>query len=116
MTDNATAAAHQNRALLAMLLENNAFRCPLSNAPLSDPVLLKGTGLSYNRVAIENHLRASPTDPETGRPLSVDERQLLPNPAMRDLIRGMIRQVQMSAHLESEAAGPVSETTERVTE
>jgi len=105
------AAIRQNQALFAMLLENPAFKCPLSGVHLTNPVILKGTGLSYDRTAIENHLEDSLTDPETGRSLNDNERELLPNPAVRDLIRRMMmmQRVQTSALLDSEAAGPVSD-------
>lgn len=111
MTDTARAAAiRQNQALLDLLLTNPAFKCSLSGLPLTDPVILKGTGLSYDRFTIETRLETDLTDPETGRPLTNDEQRLLPNPALRDLIRGMIARVQTAPLFESEANGPVSES------
>ena len=111
MTDTARAAAiRQNQALLGMLLNNTAFKCSLSGLPLTNPVILKGTGLSYDRLTIEARLATDPTDPETGRLLTNDEQRLLPNPALRDLIRGMIARVQTAPLFESEANGPVSES------
>ena len=109
MTDNARAAAiRQNQVLLDLLLTNPAFRCSLSNRLLSDPVVLAGTGLSYDRTTIVTRLMTDPTDPESGRSLDESERRLLPNPMLRNLIRDMIAPVQSTP--ESEAVGPVPES------
>lgn len=38
----------------------NPFKCPLSGQVMTDPVLLKNDGISYERTFLEAHLRENP--------------------------------------------------------
>ena len=64
-------ARHHDDDLKAICL------CPLSGAVMTDPYVLNQTGVSYQREAIERHLAAHDTDPQTGAPLAV--RGITPN-------------------------------------
>lgn len=71
----------------AHLLHNiEGTKCPITFRFMADPVVLRGTGYSYERAAITAHLATEWTDPMTGRLLSFDEQLLIPNPALKGLI------------------------------
>ena len=82
----------------------DSLKCPISKKVMFDPVVLAGTGLSYERDCIRAHLRASNTDPETGRVLDAKEQRLLPNPAMKALIWGVLRAHRDAVVAAAEAA------------
>lgn len=62
-----SAAVHTTRPpRMAPLLEApSAFCCPITLQPMEDPVVLRQTGQSYERRAIEQHLRRFSTCPCT---------------------------------------------------
>jgi hypothetical protein len=72
------------------LLNIPGIRCPISGLFMSDPAILAGTGLSYERASIVAHLAARGTDPESGDPLDAAQQRLLPNPALKALIDAVL--------------------------
>ena len=103
--DNNTTTVRINQAMLAHLLAQPAFRCPLNeDVVLTDPVILAASGLSYDRAAITEYLALYGTDPETDRAmgpgtgpqLSPRGRRLLENPSLRELIARMVQSVTLS--------------------
>ncbi len=106
-TNNHADAVQLNRALLAFQLRNPVYRCPLSGFILVDPVILAVSGLSYDRAAITAHLEAHGTNPVSGDALSARDQRLLPNPALRSVILGMVRLVDPSLEILAEIEGPL---------
>ena len=109
-----------NQALLAHLLEQPVFRCPLDpGAVLTDPVILVASGLSYNRAAITAYLALHGTDPETDRAmggpgtgprLTESRRRLVDNIALREMIARMVQSVApATSSVEDEEGTPVVE-------
>ena len=96
----------------------HAMTCPLTGQVMRDPVILAVSGFSYERSAIEAHLRDIGTNPFTGARLEDDQRRLLPNPGLRETIQFcMARYVNRQAAPAAEAAadprddeGPAEET------
>ena len=75
-----------NAAPIALLLAFPGTVCPIGGNTMNDPVVLAGTGLSYERAAIVAHFENHLTDPATGNPLDAAQRRLLPNPALKGVI------------------------------
>lgn len=66
-------------------------RCPITGRVTNDPVILAGTGLSYDRAAITAYFEANGAiDPATGNALDEQQRRLLPNPALARMVDDMI--------------------------
>lgn len=57
--------------------------CPILYTLFEDPVLVIGSGQTYERAAIEQHFQLAHTDPLTNVVLDANERVLVPNHAMR---------------------------------
>jgi hypothetical protein len=76
-----------NAAIAALIA---SLRCPIRGRVMLDPVILAGTGLSYERSSIEEHLRATETDPESGIVLDASQQRLLPNLALKGLILAIV--------------------------
>ncbi len=85
-----------------------AISCPISGRVMTDPVILRGTGYSFERRNIERWLAERGTDPKTNAPLSDIEQQLIPNPAMIGMIHtivNLIRGLRARERLANERAG-----------
>ena len=54
-----------------------------------DPVLLRGDGQSYERVAVADWLQQHGTSPLTGQPATADS--LMPNFALRSVLQALAR-------------------------
>ena len=76
-----------NQLLNTINAVSDATRCPLTGQVMTDPVILVGTGYSFERSAIEAHLRDSGTDPMSHRPLTQEDRRLVRNPARLAVIQ-----------------------------
>ena len=63
------------------------LKCPLTLMLLREPAVLNGR--TYERTAIERHLRADPRDPETRQPVGPDS-ALHPNQAIRHAVESFI--------------------------
>jgi hypothetical protein len=89
------------------LLRIPGTRCPIGGQFMRDPVVLAGTGLSYERAAIAMHLALYGTDPESRTPLTAQQQRLLPNPALKDLIDRIRAAVgDVTDDEQSELSGP----------
>ena len=62
------------------------IRCPISGRIMNDPVIVAGTGVSYERDVISLHLNVHGSDPATGTPLNDSGRRLIQNTGLRGLI------------------------------
>ena len=118
--DNNTTTVRINQAMLAHLLAQPAFRCPLNeDVVLTDPVILAASGLSYDRAAITEYLALYGTDPETDRAmggpgtgprLTESRRRLVDNIALREMIARMVQSVApATSSVEDEEGTPVVE-------
>ena len=94
-----------NTTVLLNLLNIPGTRCPLTGDLMRDPAVLCASGLSYERAAISAHLLAHGTDPETG--VVIDNHRLLPNPALKGLIDGIMASVGVEFAEEQEINGPI---------
>ena len=65
-----------------------ALRCPITGEMMKDPAILVCSGLSYERVAIEDWIRENGTDPESGEPLQ--DMRLIQNPCLKALIERVV--------------------------
>lgn len=63
-----------------------AYHCSITHEVMSDPVILAGTGQTYERKSIERWLRTHSTDPLTNKVLMGNDRVLIPNYSMRHAI------------------------------
>lgn len=63
-----------------------AFCCSITFDVMKDPVILAGTGHTYERAAIEEWLATSGKDPITSKVLKKNDRTLIPNHAIRTAI------------------------------
>jgi hypothetical protein len=75
------------------LLNFPGLSCPISGRLMTDPAILAGTGMSYERSAIVAHLARYGTDPDSGDVLNASARRLLPNPALKGLIDLVMEQI-----------------------
>ncbi len=75
------------QALIATL------RCPISGNIMQDPVILRCTGISYERSVLEAWIRVEGTDPLSGEPLT-DER-VVDNPCFKSLIQGVVSRLNL---------------------
>jgi hypothetical protein len=76
------------------LLSIPGMTCPLGGGFMNDPVLLVANGISYERHNIQIHLDANGTEPGTTRILDGEERRLIPNPNLRDMIDRIVALLQ----------------------
>ena len=90
-----------NNIHIALLLNFPGTHCPIGGGIMHDPAVLCGSGLSYERIAIEAHLLAHGTDPATGLPLTAEEQRLLPNPALKGLIGEIVANVVARVNAEA---------------
>lgn len=75
--------------------QHSSMYCPVSNEFLIDPVILGGTGHTYNRAFIEKELQMKPnTDPFTG--LSITSTSLASNHLVKDMITEKIADYEKS--------------------
>lgn len=70
-----------------------SFRCPITLDLLRDPVILGATGHTFERKSIESWLERSGTDPLTNQRLANNERNLIPNLALRDAIEDFLQRI-----------------------
>jgi len=100
-------SAAATERLLAVL---GAAVCPISHHVMRNPTILAGSGLSYERTAIETHLRAFGTDPATGAQLNAEQRLLLPNPALQRMVEVILARLRGvfddNQENDAEAEGP----------
>ena len=70
----------------------HALRCSITGATMRDPVILRSSGLSYERSAIEQWIRDYGTDPESGEMLLLgdDGGFLIENPCLKGLIEAIV--------------------------
>ena len=61
----------------------SCFCCPITNSIMSDPVITPA-GISFDRSALVEWLKTSPTNPISREPLTID--QLYPNLSLREQI------------------------------
>lgn len=66
---------------------SSAFFCPISLEVMKNPVILGSTGQSYEKEVIELWLRDNDTDPLSNVVLLPEEKVLIPNIALRNLIQ-----------------------------
>jgi hypothetical protein len=63
------------------------FLCPISYDLMRDPVVVSGSGNTYDRKSIERHLQMKHTDPMSNQELRrASERKLVPNNALRSQV------------------------------
>jgi hypothetical protein len=85
------------------------FLCPISRVLMEDPVILCGTGLSYERVNIERWIDVHGTDPISGAQLDAAGMRLIPNKALRDMRPGILQFVQTVNQIPGNADGGPTE-------
>ncbi len=76
---------------------------------MEDPVILCGTGLSYERVNIERWIDVHGTDPISGAQLDAAGMRLIPNKALRDMRPGILQFVQTVNQIPGNADGGPTE-------
>mmetsp|Transcript_42180 Transcript_42180/g.113353 ORF Transcript_42180/g.113353 Transcript_42180/m.113353 type:complete len:174 (-) Transcript_42180:372-893(-) len=79
------------------------FMCPIAHDIMQDPVLLSGSGFTYERSMIEEHFqRGRQTEPLTNEALRrPDQRLLIPNRVLRSQIRDFMESrvsLRLGAH------------------
>jgi len=68
------------------------FLCPISYEVMNDPVLVVGSGNTYDRKSIERHFERKKTDPLANTELTrLSDRVLVPNNVLRSQIAEMVR-------------------------
>jgi hypothetical protein len=87
MADNYDAIVDERELPPAYERLVDTFRCPLTGDIMVDPVIVSGSGVSYERTAITAFLRTSNRDPVTGDNLNADGRRLISNIGFIDIIR-----------------------------
>ena len=70
------------------------IRCPISGRIMNDPVVVAGTGVSYERDVVAFYLDMYGSDPATGLPLSEGGRRLIQNTMLRNLIDDVVRSIR----------------------
>jgi hypothetical protein len=73
----------------ATLLLIDSLRCPISGVIMRDPVILRCSGVSYEREAIEDWIVEQGTDPRSGEPLR--DVCVVQNPCMKGLIEAVVQ-------------------------
>lgn len=76
---------HNGSADALWLETMNICTCKLTQRIMADPYILCQTGLSYERIAIQQHVETHGTDPETGTPLT--DARIAPNACLRQFIQ-----------------------------
>lgn len=71
------------------------FVCPITGQIMKDPVILVGTGYTYERDAISKHIESSQTDPLTQKPIS--DTRLVSNHATKSLIEEFLKKQRISS-------------------
>ena len=66
----------------------DSLLCPISNEIMQDPVILRCSGMSYERCCIEEWIRDVGTDPESGLPLH--DSRIIDNPCLKGLIETVV--------------------------
>ncbi len=96
-----------------LLLNFPGLTCPITGRLMTDPAILVGTGMSYERSAIVAHLAQHGTDPDSGAALSAEQRRLLPNPSLKGMIDLVLERIGNVAgqveEEEEEEAGELSD-------
>ncbi len=85
-----------------------SISCPLSRRIMTDPVILCGNGISYERRNIIRWLAVRGTDPSTGALLDADGKRLIPNVIMVPMIQEALRVIRIfraNERLANERAG-----------
>jgi len=79
------------------------FLCPISYDVMKDPVLVVGSGNTYDRKSIECHFGQKHTDPLSNVELRGPDRRLVPNNTLRSQIEEAVQsqvQLRLAAHFE----------------
>lgn len=80
----------------------NQFLCPISKDIMHDPVIVSGSGNTYDRESIERHFQYKFTDPITNTELRQrSDRKLVPNNSLRSQVDEAVRaqvDLRLSSH------------------
>jgi hypothetical protein len=99
-------AARRMLELTILMAALEPARCPITGNLTPDPVILAGTGLSYDRAAITAFFEANGfVDPATGDPLDESQRRLLPNPALAGMVNDMVNRILVLLYQEAGEEG-----------
>lgn len=72
------------------------YLCPISHEIMSDPVVVAGSGNTYERSMIERHFQCNATDPLSNVRLSNTDQRLVPNNTLRSEIdEDQLKQVSL---------------------
>jgi hypothetical protein len=69
------------------------LRCPISGMIMQDPVILRCSGVSYERSVLEAWINVEGTDPESGEPL--DDVRVVDNPCFKSLIQAVVARLNL---------------------
>ena len=69
------------------------LRCPISGGIMQDPVILRCSGVSYERSVLDAWIEVEGTDPGTGEPL--EDVRVVDNPCFKSLIQAVVARLNL---------------------